>query len=131
MYHTNVPWVPMSRPGMSDEVRGGPGRSTLRLGPANFGGTWRRHGEAERSPGDGPGILSEQTSEASVNEPVIDQATGLMTTRCAYCGHQIWQRSGHWADSPVKGMSGKPLVVNMICPAPVPAPLQHEPVTVS
>ena len=80
---------------------------------------------------DALGINGIRAAGEDVDRPVIDQATGLLTTRCAHCGHQIWERSGHWADSPIKGMSGNPLVLHMICPAPVPAPLRHEPVTAS
>lgn len=59
-----------------------------------------------------------------MSEPVMDRETGLLVSRCVRCGGQLWQRNGLWADSPVKGMSGNPLVVNMICPAKG-QPLQH------
>lgn len=57
--------------------------------------------------------------------PTMDPATGLYMSRCVNCGNRLWERNGQWADSPVKGLSGNPLVLHMICPAKVPAPLKH------
>lgn len=57
-------------------------------------------------------------------DAAIDKETGLYVSRCVRCGSKLWQRKGLWADSPVKGMSGAPLVVSQICPAKG-SPLQH------